>query len=98
MLQKLPNLDPWINQNEATNKFENHLLSIRDERQEMIRPNCHPTYNERQQKIIEMIDWFLEKYKTANTKMTNQENEEQEVIIIDNIIQELYKKRKNSYN
>jgi|GEM_PF-3828033 len=44
-----------------------------------------------------MIDWFLEKYKTANTKMTNQENEEQEVIIIDNIdniIQELYKKRK----
>jgi hypothetical protein len=49
-------------------------------------------------KIIEMIDWFLEKYKTANTKMTNQENEEQEVIIIDNIIQELYKKRKNSYN
>ena len=47
-------------------------------------------------KIIEMIDWFLEKYKTANTKMTNQENEEQEVIIIDNIIQELYKKRKIS--
>jgi hypothetical protein len=41
-----------------------------------------------------MIDWFLEKYKTANTKMTNQKNEEQEVIIIDNIIQELYKKRK----
>jgi hypothetical protein len=47
-----------------------------------------PSYiYERQQKIIEMIDWFLEKYKTANTKMTNQENEEQEVIIIDNIIQ-----------
>jgi hypothetical protein len=42
-----------------------------------------------------MIDWFLEKYKTANTKLTNQENEEQEIIIImDNIIQELYKKRK----
>jgi hypothetical protein len=42
-----------------------------------------------------MIDWVLEKYKTtANTKMTNQENEEQEVIIIDNIIQELDKKRK----
>jgi hypothetical protein len=33
MLQKLPNLDPWINQNEATNKFENQLLSIRDDRQ-----------------------------------------------------------------
>jgi hypothetical protein len=42
----------------------------------MIRPNCHPTYNERHEKIIELIDWTLEKYKTANTKMTNQENEE----------------------
>ena len=82
----MPNLDPWINKNEVTNKFVNHLLSIRDERQNMIRPIAilpimKPT------KIIEMIDWFLEKYKTANTKMTNQENEEQEVIIIDNIIQ-----------
>ena len=56
----MPNLDPWINQNEghmvATNKLENHLLSIRDERQRMIYPNCHPTYNKRQQNIIEMID------------------------------------------
>ena len=34
-------MDRWINQNEATNKFENQLLSIRDERQKMIRPNCH---------------------------------------------------------
>jgi len=34
----LPNLDPWINKNEVTNKFVNHLLSIRDERQNMIRP------------------------------------------------------------
>ena len=61
----MPNLDPWINQNEATNKFETHLLSIRDERQKMIKPNCHPTYNERHQKIIELIDWTLEKYKGA---------------------------------
>ncbi len=52
-LKKLLNLDPWVNKNEATNKFENHLLSIRDERERMIRPNCHPTYNERHQKIIE---------------------------------------------
>ena len=29
----------------------------------MIRPNCHPTYNERHQKFIELIDWTLEKYK-----------------------------------
>jgi hypothetical protein len=58
----MPNLDSCINQNEehattkTINKFENHLLSIRDERQEMIHPNSHPTYNERQQKIIELID------------------------------------------
>ena len=47
----MPNLHPWINQNEATNKFVNHLLSIRDERQNMIRPNCHPTYNEANKKL-----------------------------------------------
>ena len=77
------------------NNFENHLLSIRAERQEMIHPNSHPTYNERQQKIIGMIDWTLEKYKAGATiKMTNQENGEQEEVIIDNIIQELDKKRK----
>ena len=65
----------------------------------MIHPNSHPTYNERQQKIIEMIDWTLEKYKTiANTKMMDQENEEQEVIIIEDIIQELDKKRKIAIN
>ena len=71
----MPNLDPWVNQNEnmTTNKFENHLLSIRAERQEMIHPNSHPTYNERQQKIIEMIDWTLEKYNAAtNRKKTTQ--------------------------
>ena len=69
------------------NKFENHLLSIKTERQKMIHPNSHPTYNERQQKIIEMIDWALEKYKTAtNIKMTNQENEEKEGIIITKLV------------
>ena len=83
----MPNLDPWINQNEPTNKFENHLLSIRDERQKMIRSNCHPTYNERHQKIIELIDWTLEKYK-ANKENTQQQNE----VIIDNIIKEHDKK------
>ena len=93
----MPNLDPWVNQNEDTatktiNKFENHLLSIRAERQEMIHPSSHPTYNRRQQKIIEMIDWALEKYRAGtNIKKTNRE---QEVIIIEDIIQELNKKRK----
>ena len=87
----MPNLDPWMNQqNEATNTFENQLLSIRDERQKMIRPNCHATYNERHQKIIELIEWTLEKYK-ANKENTQQEDEEQ--VIIDNIIEELDKKR-----
>jgi hypothetical protein len=92
----MPNLHPWINQNEATNKFENDLLSIRDDRQKMIRPNCHPTYNERHQKIIELIDWTLEKYK-ADIKKTQQQNDEQEVII-DNIIEELDKKRNIAIN
>ena len=94
----MPNPDPWINQNEdiATNKFENHLLSIRAERQEMIHPKSHPTYNDHQQKIIEMIDWTLEKYKTAtNTQNMNQENEQ---MIIDNIIEELDKKRDIAIN
>jgi hypothetical protein len=54
----------------------------------MIRPNCHPTYNERHQKIIEMIDWTLEKYKTAaNTQKMNEQ------VIIDTVIEELDKKR-----
>jgi len=93
-----------MNQNEEhidtktiTNNFENHLLSIRDERQEMIHPNSHPTYNERHQKIIEMIDWTLENYRTAiaNIKNKNQQNEE---VIIDNIIEELDKKRDTARN
>jgi hypothetical protein len=96
----MPNLDTWVNQynnyeDKATktiSRFENYLLSIKMERQKMIHPNSHPTYNERQQKIIEMIDWTLEKYKTGtNKKMTNQQIEEQ--VIIDNIIKELDKKR-----
>ena len=101
----MPNLDPWVNQcnnndyegmtttKTITNKFENHLLSIRAERQERIHPNSHPTNNERQQKIIEMIDWVLEKYKVApNMKKINEQ------IIIDNIIEELNKKRKIAIN
>jgi hypothetical protein len=94
----MPNLDPWVNQNEDTatktiNKFENHLLSIRAERQEMIHPNSHPTYNERQKKIIEMIDWALEKYTAAvSIKKINEQ------VIIDNIIEELDKKREIAIN
>ena len=98
----MPNLDPWINQNEehiVTNKFENHLLSIKAERQKMIHPNSHPTYNERHQKIIELIDRTLEKYKettAADNIKNNQQTEE--TIIIDNIIEELDKKRDIAIN
>jgi 5'-3' exonuclease len=105
----LPNLDPWINQNNTNNneeqmwlqrqlnKFENYLLSIRAERQKMIHPKSHPTYNERHQKIIEMLDWTLEKYKAAvtNIKEMNQQNEQ---VIINNIIEELDKKRDIAIN
>jgi hypothetical protein len=92
----MPNLDPWMNQQSEEespkpSKFETHLLYIRDERQEMIRPKSHPTYNDHQQKIIELIDWTLEKYRTTYIKENNQQNEE--TIIIDNIIEELDKKR-----
>ena len=36
----MPNLNPWVNQNEymttnTINKFENHLLSIKTERQKI---------------------------------------------------------------
>jgi hypothetical protein len=92
------NLDHWINQQNSNikneesttpTKFENHSLSIRDEHQNRIGPKHHPTYNERHQKIIKLIDWTLEKYK-ANIKKT-QQNEEQ--VIIEDIIEELDKKR-----
>ena len=93
----MPNLDPQINQNEATNKFENHLLSIKKERQKMIHPNSHTTYNERHQKIMEMIDW-TQKYKAVINIKNNQQNEEQEAILINNIIEELDKKRDIAIN
>jgi hypothetical protein len=55
----MPNLDPWMNQQSEespkSSKFENHLLSIKVERQKMIRTNCPPTYNERHEKIIQLI-------------------------------------------
>jgi len=53
----------------------------------MIHPNSHPTYNERHEKIIELIDWTLEKYK--DTLKKPQQYEEEQGVIIDNIIEEL---------
>ena len=71
------------------------MVSIRNERQKMIRPNCHPTYNERHEKIIELIDWTLEKYRANMEKNTKPQNDEQ--VLIDNIIEELDKKERYSY-
>jgi hypothetical protein len=98
----MPNLDPWVNQNnndyadmttKTINKFETHLLSVRAERQTMIHPSSYPSYNVRQQKIIEMIDWVLEKYKAAsNMKKMNEQ------AIIGNMIAELDKKREIAIN
>jgi|GEM_PF-3611623 len=34
----------------------------------MIHPNSHSTYNEPQQKIMEMIDLTLEKYNAATNR------------------------------
>ena len=59
----------------------------------MIRPNCHPTYNERHEKIIELIDWTLEKYRTRI-----KETQQNEQVIIDNIIEKLDKKREIAIN
>jgi hypothetical protein len=57
----------------TSNKFKQQLLSIKDERQKMIYPNCHPTYNERHEKIIELIDWTLERYR-GRIKRLNRRN------------------------
>ena len=74
----------------------NHLLSIKAERQKMIHPKSHPTYNERHHKIIDLIDWTLEKYRTADNIKKNQQNDE--AIIINKIIEELDKKRDIAIN
>ena len=110
----MPNLDLWINQNsnneETTttiSNFENCLLSIRDQYQKMRLNSDHPISNERYEKIIEIIDYTLKKYKEAINKENNikpqqqneYEEEEKELLtIINNIFNELDKKRKIAIN
>lgn len=117
----MPNLDLWINQqnsNEDTtttiSNFENCLLSIRDQYQKIRLNSDHPISNERYEKIIEMIDHILEKYKEAVTNENNiqqqqhqqqhqQQNEYEEeekelLIIINDIFNKLDKKRKIAIN
>ncbi len=74
----MPNLDLWINQNSnnedtttTISNFENCLLSIRDQYQKIRLNSDHPISNERYEKIIEMIDHTLEKYKEAVTNENN---------------------------
>jgi len=107
----MPNLDPWLNQNEndqqqgritntaitEENKLVNYLLSVRVQNRKQIKPNCHPTYNEDHEKRIEIIDWVLKKYKDK-LKKTNQQQQNEEQVIIDNIINELDRKRDTAIN
>ncbi|MDW3631817.1 MAG: hypothetical protein QOK71_10295 [Nitrososphaeraceae archaeon] len=108
----MPNLDLWINQNSnnedttTISNFENCLLSIRDQYQKIRLNSDHPISNERYEKIIEMIDHALKKYKEAvnnenNIQQQQNEYEEEEkelLIIINNIFNELDKKRKIAIN
>ena len=109
----MPNLDLWINQNSnnedttTISNFENCLLSIRIQYQKIRLNSDHPISNERYEKIIEMIDHALKKYKEAVNNKNNiqqqqrneYEGEEKELlIIINNIFNELDKKRKITIN
>ena len=108
----MPNLDLWINQNSnnedttTISNFENCLLSIRIQYQKIRLYSDHPISNERYEKIIEMIDHALKKYKEAvnnknNIQQQRNEYEEEEkelLIIINNIFNELDKKRKITIN
>ena len=108
----MPNLDLWINQNSNNedtttfSNFENYLLSIRIQYQKIRLNSDHPISNERYEKIIEMIDHALKKYKEAinnknNIQQQRNEYEEEEkelLIIINNIFNELDKKRKTTIN
>ena len=109
----MPNLDLWITHNSnnedttTISNFENCLLSIRYQYQKIRLNLDHPISNERYEKIIEIIDYTLKKYKEAVNKENNiqqhQQNEYEEeekelLIIINNIFNELDKKRKIAIN
>ncbi len=110
----MPNLDLWINQNNnnedttTISNFENCLRSIGVQYQKIRLNADHPISNERYEKIIEMIDYTLEKYRAAVNKENNiqqeheenkyEEEEKELLIIINNIFNELDKKRKIAIN
>ena len=75
-----------------SSNFENYLLLLRFECQKMIKANCHPTYNESHEKIIVMIDWTLDKYRSILNQQ-QRGREEGEKLILNNIINELQRNR-----
>jgi hypothetical protein len=114
----MPNLDPWMKQydekdqcrttegEDANSKFENYLLSYRTECQKTIEHNSHqhPTFLQRYQKIIETIDWTLNRYQIVISKrdkiqiQQQQQQNEPDLVIINRIREELDKKRKIAIN
>lgn len=79
-----------------SSNFENYLLLLRFECQKMIKPNCHPTYNESHEKIIAMIDWTLDKYRSILNQQRRRgggREEEKEKLILNNIINDLKRNR-----
>ena len=110
----MPNIDPWINQYENDHnhhiiteqeegnisKFENHMLSVRNECQKIIEGNSHqhPTFLQHYQKIIETIDWTLERYRIVIQRNKIQQQNEQDLVIINRIREELEEKRKLAIN
>jgi hypothetical protein len=65
----------------------------------MIKPNCHPTYNESHEKIIAMIDWTLDKYRSIlNQQQRRGGREEEEKLILNSIINGLKRNREIAIN
>jgi hypothetical protein len=78
--------------------FENYLLSYRTQNKNTIERNSkqHPTFLETHQKIIEMLDWTLERYRFIQQQQEGQFqlNDKYDFVIIKRIIEELYEKKK----
>jgi hypothetical protein len=76
--------------------FENYILSYRAQNQNTIDKNshAHPAFLETYQKIIEMLDWFLERYRSIQ----QQDYQQNDLVTINKIREELYEKKKIARN
>jgi hypothetical protein len=76
--------------------FENYLLSYRAQNQHIIDKNlgAHPAFLETYQKIIEMLDWFLERYRNIQ----QEQGQQNDLVTINSIREELYEKKKIARN